>query len=58
LVFSADDARTYLIEDSTNLLDWETLGTPSEDEQQNGDYTFEDDQPNESPAHYYRVVTQ
>jgi len=58
LQFSADDARTYLIEASTNLLDWETLGTPSEAEGRTGGYFFEDDQPNDSPARYYRVVTQ
>jgi hypothetical protein len=58
LEFSADDTQTYLIEASTNLVDWETLGVAAEGEQHDGDYTFEDDQPNASPARYYRVVTQ
>ena len=58
LQFSADDTRAYVIEASTNLVDWNTLGLALEDEQQGGDYYFEDDQPGELPARYYRVVTQ
>jgi hypothetical protein len=58
LEFSADDARTYVVEASTNLVDWETIGVAVEDEQQSGDFSFEDDQSNEPVACYYRVVTQ
>ena len=58
LEFSADDARTYVVEASTNLVDWESLGAALEDEQQSGDFSFEDDQFEELPVRYYRVVTQ
>jgi arylsulfate sulfotransferase len=58
LEFSADDTRTYVVEASTNLVGWETIGVAVEDEQQSGDFSFEDDQSNEPVACYYRVVTQ
>ena len=58
LEFSADDTRTYVIEASTNLVDWEAIGVAMESEGNTGDYTFEDDQPIESPTSYYRVATQ
>ena len=58
LEFSADDTRTYLIQASTNLVDWEDIGAPLEDEEQSGNFSFEDDQPGEGPARYYRVITQ
>jgi hypothetical protein len=58
LVFSADDTRIYVIEASTNLVDWEAIGVALEDEQQSGDFSFEDDQSDKLPARYYRVVTQ
>ncbi len=58
LEFSADDARTYLIEASINLLDWEAIGVALEDEQESGDFYFKDDQSDEYPIRYYRVVTQ
>jgi hypothetical protein len=56
--FSADDTRTYVVEASTNLLDWEPIGVAVEDEQQGGTFSFEDDQSNEPVACYYRVLTQ
>jgi arylsulfate sulfotransferase len=58
LEFSGDDTRSYLIEASTDLLDWEQIGLAVEDEAQSGNFTFQDGQADESPAHYYRVVTQ
>ena len=58
LEFSADDTRTYVVEASTNLVNWEAIGMAMEDEQQNGDFSFEDEQSDEFPARYYRVVTQ
>ena len=58
LEFSADDTRTYVIEASTNLVDWEAIGVALEDEEQSGDFYFQDDQSDEIPARYYRVVTQ
>ena len=58
LEFSADDTRTYIIEASTNLVDWGAIGVALEDEQQNGDFSFQDDQSEEFPARCYRIVTQ
>jgi len=58
LQFSADDTRTYLIQASTNLVDWEVIGLVPEDDQQSGDFNFTDVESAESPARYYRVVTQ
>jgi len=58
LEFSADDTWTYVIEASTNLVDWEELGAAIEDEQQSGNFSLEDDQSDEPTARYYRVVTQ
>jgi arylsulfate sulfotransferase len=58
LEFSADDTRNYVIEASTNLVDWEEIGQAFESEQHNGDYTFNDDQSSALPARYYRVITQ
>jgi hypothetical protein len=58
LEFSADDTRTYVIEASTNLVDWGAIGVALEDEQESGDFTFNDDQSSELPVRYYRVVTQ
>ena len=56
--FSADDTRTYVVEASTNLVDWAAIGAAIEDEQQKGDFSFEDGQSLQFPVLYYRVVTQ
>jgi arylsulfate sulfotransferase len=58
LRFSADDARSYLVQAATNLFDWETLGSATEDEPPRGDFGFDDEQAGEFPARYYRIVTQ
>ena len=58
LQFSADDTLTHIVEASTNLVDWETIGVPEEDEERLGDFSFEDDQASEFPGRCYRVVTQ
>ena len=58
LQFSADDARTYVIEASTDLVNWEQLGTAVEDEQQDGLFSFEDAEFGGLGQCYYRVVTQ
>ncbi len=57
LNFSADDYHTYSVEASTNLVNWDTIGTASEDDQ-DGDYSFEDTDGPSYPVRYYRVVTQ
>jgi hypothetical protein len=58
LEFSADDARSYLIEASTNLADWAAIGVAVESVPQSGDFSFEDAQSLQFPVRYYRVVTQ
>jgi hypothetical protein len=58
LEFSADDARSYLIEASTNLVDWAAIGAALESVPQSGDFGFEDGQPLQLPVRYYRVATQ
>ncbi|HVM49126.1 MAG TPA: aryl-sulfate sulfotransferase [Candidatus Acidoferrum sp.] len=55
LEFSADDFRTYVVEASTNLADWEQLGTAVEDPQNPGDFSFQSTQ---GTGRYYRVLTQ
>jgi hypothetical protein len=56
LQFSGNPLHTYLVEASTNLADWDTIGIV---EPSNGpDYDFQDGQAEEFPARYYRVITQ
>jgi arylsulfate sulfotransferase len=57
LEFSADETRTYIVEASIDLLNWEEIGVASEDEQ-SGDFSFQEEEPSEFPARYYRVVTE
>jgi len=57
LEFSADPARNYLIEASTDLLNWTTVGTPVQ-EGGTGDYDFEDLNANQFSTRFYRVVTR
>ena len=56
LEFSAPPYRTYSIEASTNLLDWEEIGIPVAE--QNEEFYFEDEQTEEFQIRYYRVVTR
>jgi hypothetical protein len=58
LEFSGDDTRTYLIQASTNLVDWDQIGVALEDEQQSGNFSFQEDEAGDGPGRYYRVVTQ
>jgi arylsulfate sulfotransferase len=58
LQFTADDTQTYVIETSTNLMDWEAIGTASEDAEQKGAFSFEDTQSSQLSVRSYRVVTQ
>ena len=57
LEFSADPTHSYLIEASTDLTDWTTIGTPVQ-EGGVGDYDFEDLDANQFTTRFYRVVTQ
>jgi arylsulfate sulfotransferase len=54
LLFSGDEAWTYIVQTSDDLANWEDLGpaTPLG----NGDYIYEEE--GGSPARYYRVATQ
>lgn len=57
LEFSADPACSYLIQASTDLTNWMTIGTPVQ-EGGIGDYDFEDLNANRFTTRFYRVVTQ
>lgn len=57
LQFSGDDARTYTIQSSTNLADWQALGMAVEDELKSGNFYFQDTPTVDSQHRYYRVVT-
>jgi arylsulfate sulfotransferase len=57
LEFSADPTRNYLIQASTDLTNWTTIGTPVQ-EGGVGDYDFEDLNANQFTTRFYRVVTQ
>jgi hypothetical protein len=54
LQFSARRGPTYLLEASTNLMNWEIIGVTHE--QCNGTFTFEDANAARFPVRYYRVV--
>jgi hypothetical protein len=56
LEFSGNEARRYVVEASTNLVDWSTIGVAQPAE--SGNFNFQDDDAAEFPARYYRVVTQ
>jgi hypothetical protein len=58
LKFSGDDTRSYVIEASSNLVDWAAIGMPSEDQQKTGEFDFQDIQSNQFQHQYYRVLTQ
>ncbi len=56
LEFSANAARTYLVEASIDLVQWDEIGAAERDA--NGNFHFDDLQAEEFPARYYRVVTR
>lgn len=57
LEFSADPALNYVIQASSDLTNWTTIGTPVE-EGGVGDYDFYDLNASEFTTRFYRVVTQ
>jgi arylsulfate sulfotransferase len=57
LQFSADPTHSYLIQASTDLTNWITIGTPTQ-EGDTGNYDFEDLDANQYTTRFYRVVTQ
>ena len=56
LQFSGDEARTYVIQASTNLANWDTIGVA--EPTGGGDFDFSDSQSDQFPARFYRVITQ
>jgi len=57
LEFSADPTHAYLIQASTDLANWITVGAPLQ-EGGAGDFYFDDLEADEFAARFYRVVTQ
>jgi arylsulfate sulfotransferase len=57
LEFSADPTLSYVIQASTDLTNWTTIGAPIEEDYV-GDFDFEDLDASQFPARFYRVVTQ
>jgi len=51
---SAEPGKTYLIEASTNLLNWELIGVATI--QDDGSFAVEDQQAARFPQRFYRVV--
>jgi arylsulfate sulfotransferase len=58
LQFSADPARTYVVQTSTDLASWQTIGTATPDDLVAGGFQFQDTQSVNLPERYYRIVTQ
>lgn len=56
LEFSADPTRTYTVQASSDLLQWQDLG-PASSSGQPGNYAFEDANAAQYGARYYRVIT-
>jgi hypothetical protein len=56
LKFSADPALGYLVQASTDLTHWTTIGTPVQ-EGGIGNFDFEDLSADQFTARFYRVVT-
>ena len=57
LEFSADPTHNYIIQASTDLVNWTTIGTPVQ-EGGVGEYDFYDLYANQFTTRFYRVVTQ
>jgi arylsulfate sulfotransferase len=57
LEFSADPTLSYVVQASSDLTNWMTIGTPIQEDSV-GDYDFEDLQASQYTTRFYRVVTQ
>ena len=57
LEFSADPTHSYVVQASTDLTNWTTIGTAVQ-EGGVGDYDFEDVYADQYTTRFYRVVTQ
>lgn len=53
--FAADSGRIYLVQASSNLMEWETIGVAREAEA--GAFVFEDTEAARHPVRFYRVVS-
>ena len=56
LEFSGSEARTYVVEASTNLVNWDTIGLA--EPMGSGEFDSDDGQWSDYPVRFYRVVTQ
>jgi hypothetical protein len=56
LEFSADPARSYVVEASTNLTQWTTIGTPVPGGDV-GEFDFDDVNASQFTVRFHRVVT-
>jgi arylsulfate sulfotransferase len=57
LLFSADETRTYTIEASTDLVNWQDIGTASQSALP-GSFEFDEEGSDEFDIRYYRVLSQ
>lgn len=57
LQFSADPVHDYVIQASTNLIDWTPIGSPIE-QGDVGDFLFKDFNSHQYPARFYRVISE
>jgi len=57
LQFSADETRSYIVQASPDMVNWEEIGTASSGVEP-GDFEFRDSQPGEGSTRYYRVITE
>jgi len=55
LAFPASHGSAYLVEASTNLVDWKEIGVAVEGEP--GEFEFEDPEASDAPVRFYRVVS-
>jgi hypothetical protein len=55
LNFTGVHQQTYIIESSTNLVDWEMIGVAKD--QGDGTFNFDDSVSTQTPGRFYRVVT-
>jgi arylsulfate sulfotransferase len=56
LEFSADPTRSYVIQASTDLINWTTIGTPAQEEG-TGNFDFTDFDENQPTSRFYRIIT-
>jgi hypothetical protein len=55
--FSADPVRSYVVQASPDLVNWTTIGSPTQNGNA-GDYEFDDLEAGQIASRFYRVITQ